>query len=40
MLRYRIPFENDNRIAPDNDPIFPAAVAHEAALQAGVARPL
>jgi suppressor of ftsI len=33
MLRYRIPFENDNPYAPVTDPIFPAAMAHEAALR-------
>jgi FtsP/CotA-like multicopper oxidase with cupredoxin domain len=33
MLRYRIPFENDNPYAPDDSAIFPAAMAHEAALR-------
>jgi suppressor of ftsI len=33
MLRYRIPFVNDNNFAPDTDPFVPAAVAHEVALK-------
>lgn len=33
MLRYRIPFENDNAYAPDTNPFFPAAATHEGALR-------
>lgn len=32
MLRYRIPFKNDNPFAPDESAFGPPAIAHEAAL--------